>query len=317
MAALMAAIVPCHGSSEKLPGRIGARIVGSMQGLMGQIAQAEGIFERVQAEEQARSELIELADVVQEDRYRGLRTELRDIDQLAGKIAERGQLVPILVWLRRGKYVLLSGHRRVAALEMLGSDTVKAIVYNDRDLSEKDAFDIAVDDNVDRNNFTKVELARLVAQMIEEGMTQRRIAVRLRLGSGTVSDLFRLHSAPADVQAAIDSGRLAVRAGLRLAKESDEVRARVLATDAAGMLSLGDVERLIGGGEETAPAEPKPKKRARRGAAWSRPKVEVTGLAWQRERDGERELKIRLPAEPTDEQRLALRKYLLDQVRAL
>lgn len=284
-----------------------------MQVLEAQISLAEDVFERVHREEQARSELIDLTDVVEEDPYRSLRTELRDIDELAAKIRERGQLVPILVWLRRGRYVLLSGHRRTAAIRSLGEKTIKAIVYGDRDLSERDALDIAIDDNVDRNNFSKAEMAALVVKLVEQGMTQRQIAKRLRLGSGTVSDYFRLASAPDDIRAAVDAGRVALRAGLRLSGESEAVRTRVLATDNAGMLSLGDVDRLI---NERVPAAAR-LARARRGAAWSRPATLVSDLAWQRTRDGERELRIRITDDLSDEQRQSLRKLLLDQVRAL
>lgn len=56
---------------------------------------------------------------------------------------------------------------------------------------------------------------------------------------------------------------------------------------------------------------------ARRGAAWSREAALVTGLAWKRERDGERELRVRIPSELTADQRQALRSFLLEQIRSL
>jgi ParB/RepB/Spo0J family partition protein len=287
-----------------------------MESLVAQIEQAEGVMDRVRKQEEGRSELINLAEVVEEDRFASLRTEMRDIDELAAKIAERGQLVPILVWLHRGRYVLLSGHRRVAAMRSLGETRINAIVYDDHALCAKDALDIAIDDNIDRNNFSKVELAQLVSRMVGEGMTQRQIASRLRLSNGSVSDYFRLHSAPRDIRAAVDAGRLAIRAGLRLAVEPKPVREQILAGAEAGMLSLGDVERRLTAGSEPA-AEPAPRTRARRGGAWSRPASLVKGLAWERNREGERELRVRLPVNPTTEQRAALRKLLLDQIRSL
>lgn len=288
-----------------------------MESLVAQIEQAEAVMDRVRTQEEGRSELINLAEVVEEERFASLRTEMRDIEELAAKIAERGQLVPVLVWLHRGRYVLLSGHRRVAAMRSLGETRINAIVYDDHALSAKDALDIAIDDNIDRNNFSKVELAQLVSRMVGEGMTQRQIARRLRLSNGTVSDYFRLHSAPRDIRDAVDAGRLAIRAGLRLAIEPKPVREQVLAGTEAGMLSLGDVERRLAAGTQEAAAEPTPRKRSRRGGAWSRQASLVKGLAWERSREGERELRVRLPADPTDAQRAALRKLLLDQIRSL
>jgi len=281
--------------------------------LESQIAVADAVFEQVYSEEQARSELVALVDVTEEHPYRSLRTGLRDIESLAAKIKDRGQLVPILVWLRRGRYVLLSGHRRVAALRHLGELRVKAIVYNDRDLTPADALDIAIDDNVDRNNFSKVEMAALVSRLVEEGMTQRKIAKRLRLSAGTVSDHFRLNSLPADVKAAVDAGRVALRGGLALQDESDETRARVLAAADSGMLSLGDVKRMVEGDKKAE----RPRRVARRGAAWSRETPLLAGVAWQREREGERELRIKIPSNLDPEQRQALRTLLLSQIRSL
>lgn len=295
-----------------------------MLGLEAQIQDAEQIFDRVRQEEEARSELIELADICEEEPYSTLRRGLRDIDELAAKIKERGQLVPILVWLKRGRYVLLSGHRRVAALRLLGVPTVKAIVYGDRDLSQQDALDIAIDDNVDRNNFSKAEMSALVCRLVDSGLTQRKISTRLRLSSGTVSDHYRLNTAPDDIKAAVDDGKLAMRAGLRLLKEPDNVRADVLAHADEGMLSFGDVSRLLVQHQPKSPApspvpEPSARRsnRARRGAAWSRETSVESGLVWQRTRDGDREIRFRIPANLSDVQRQSLRKFLLDQVRGL
>ena len=280
-----------------------------------QIAQADEVIEQVAREHASRSELIELSDIVEEAPYRSLRTGLRDIDELAAKMKERGQLVPILVWLRRGKYVLLSGHRRTAALRALQATTVKAIVYGDRELCERDALNIAIDDNVDRNNFSKLELAALVHRLVTEGLTQRKVAKRLRLSNGTVSDYYRLHGAPPDVQAAVDQGRLAMRAGLRLQGEPEAVRRRVVESTETGMLSLGDVSRLLTGGPDAVRKQAKAT--ARRGAAWSRETSVVGGLAWQRVRDSDREIRIRIPKDASEGQRHQLRKFLLDQVRGL
>lgn len=294
-----------------------------MEALEQTIAAADQLFARVHMEEQSRSELIALNDVVEEQVYADLRTGLRDIEELAAKIKERGQLVPILVWLRRGQYVLLSGHRRVAALRSLGETYVKAIVYGDRDLSAKDALNIAIDDNIDRNNFSKTELAHLVAQLVNEGMTQRQIAKRLRLSNGSVSDYFRMATAPEDVRAAVDLGRIAMRAGLLLAAEPEAVRTEVLTRYKEGMLSLGDVKRLITrrvsskSAKAVAAAEAPLRLRARRGGAWNREISVVDGLAWERTRQDERELRVQIPANPTAEQKLALRKFFLEQVRAL
>ena len=299
-----------------------------MQTIDNHIAGAEQVFSRVRLEhENSRSELIDLTDIVEVEPYKTLRTKLRDIDQLAAKIKVRGQLVPILVWLRRGEYVLLSGHRRVNALRTLGAKAVKAIVYGDRQITAKDALDIAIDDNVDRNNFSKVELAALVAKLVANGMTQRDIGKRLRLSTGSVSDHFRLHGAPADIKEAVDDGRIALRAGLRLSKAEPVARAAVIASSTKGLLSLGDIERALAS-DAPEPAEPEPvaepvraagsapiataPARAKRGAAWSRQSALIRGVAWERTRGTDREVRIRLGQNPTPDQRLALKKLLLD-----
>lgn len=274
-----------------------------------------GGFAEAEAEGRIKgAEIIELAAVVEHEPYRSLRADLRDIDDLAAKIEERGQLVAILVWLRRGRYVLLSGHRRVAALRKLGQQTVKAIVYSDRDLSEQDALDIAIQDNVDRNNFSKLELAALVVRLTEQGKSQRDIARRLRISNGYVSYFQRLTHLPEDVRRAVDQELLAVRAGVRLGEESDVARARVLAAAREnGPLSIGDVERLL-----AAPAAPGPRRAvAKRGSAWSREKSVHAGLVWKRQRGDELQFRFTLPKDPSEAERAALRTFLEAQLRAL
>lgn len=274
-----------------------------------------GGFAETESEGRIRgAEVIELDAVIETEPYRSLRASLRDIDDLAGKIQERGQLVAVLVWLRRGRYVLLSGHRRVAALRLLGHRTVKAIVYSDRDLSEQDALDIAIQDNVDRNNFSKLELAALVERLSGQGKSQRDIARRLRISNGYVSYFQRLTSLPEDVRRAVDEELLSVRAGVRLGEENDVARARVLsAARESGPLSIGDVERLLA----TAAAAPERRSVAKRGSAWSREQSVHTGLVWKRQRGEELQFRFTLPAKPTKAERAALRAFLEAQLQSL
>lgn len=261
------------------------------------------------------AEVISLSEVVEDDAFRSLRLNMRDVDELAEKIKERGQLVPVLVWLRRGRYVLLSGHRRVAALRLLGESIVKAIVYSERDLTEEDALDIAITDNVDRDSFSKLELAALVLRLAEQGRNHRDIARKLRISTGYVSYYNRLSALPDDVRSAVDEEILSVPAGIRLEETNEATRARVIeAARESGPLSAGDVERLLDSSEtrirRTAPV-------AKRGAAWSRESSIHAGLVWQRQRGNDRQFRIVMPSNPTQDERGALREFLKAQLEAL
>jgi ParB family chromosome partitioning protein len=137
---------------------------------------------------------------------------LRD---LAHSIREFGFLQPLVVSKLEKEtatgievnYQLIAGERRLMAAKMLGLHVVPAIVRN-VDL-EREKLELAVIENIQRENLNPIEAARAFQRLQEEfRMTQREIAVKLGKSREAVANAMRLLDLPEYVRLAVEKGEL-------------------------------------------------------------------------------------------------------------
>jgi len=127
----------------------------------------------------------------------------RDFDEeslqaLAGSLAERGVLQPVLVRPRPGGgYELVAGERRWRAAQIAGLTTVPALVRAREDAA---ALEAALIENMAREDLNPVEEARACAALVDElGLTREQIGRRVGRGRVAVSNLLRLLDLPDEV----------------------------------------------------------------------------------------------------------------------
>ena len=137
------------------------------------------------------------------------------IKELAASIREFGLLQPLVVTKVEREtptgmevvYQLISGERRLLAVRMLGLPRIPAIVRNV--ISRQENLELAVIENIQRENLNPIELARAYARLQDEfRLTQREIASRLGKSRETVANTLRLLDLPADIQGAIEKGQI-------------------------------------------------------------------------------------------------------------
>jgi ParB/RepB/Spo0J family partition protein len=95
-----------------------------------------------------------------------LRTSLGKIEELADSIRKKGLLNPLTVRKTPEGYELVCGWRRYNALKMLGIEEALCIVHED--LDDKDAFEVALVENVQRKELSPMEEARAFKKYVEE-----------------------------------------------------------------------------------------------------------------------------------------------------
>lgn len=115
------------------------------------------------------------------------------LEELGDSIRENGQIQPIVVTPKNGKYVVKTGHRRYKACLLRDVQTVKCIVENDF-TSERERIIIQATENEQRLNLSSRERESYIAQLIDMGMTQNEIAKALHKTKGWVSEALRAHS---------------------------------------------------------------------------------------------------------------------------
>lgn len=153
----------------------------------------------------------------------------RFVDQalhdLASSIRESGVLQPLLVAREGDRYRLIAGERRLRAARMAGLASVPVVV---RQATPKDAFVLALVENVQREDLGPVEQARAFERLAHDhGMTQEDIARRVGKDRSTVTNALRLLKCAPAVLRALESG------------EASEGLARaLLPLDAAGQEDL-------------------------------------------------------------------------------
>ncbi|MGI8429994.1 MAG: ParB/RepB/Spo0J family partition protein [Solirubrobacteraceae bacterium] len=163
--------------------------------------------------------------------------------RLAGSLEERGVIEPVIVRpIGRGRFELVAGERRWRAALLIGLDTIPAVV---RDLDDDLAFEVAVIENMARDDMTPIEEARSVALLCERrGLSKAEVARRVGRSRAVISNLVRLLELPDEAQRLINEGRLTAGHGRALLLCRDFDRQRQLARRAVdGDLSVRELER--------------------------------------------------------------------------
>ncbi|MEO6497215.1 MAG: ParB/RepB/Spo0J family partition protein [Solirubrobacteraceae bacterium] len=153
------------------------------------------------------------------------------LQALAESVRERGILQPVLVRpVAGGRYELIAGERRWRAAQLADLDEVPALV---RDHDDAEALEIALIENMAREDLNPVEEARACAALVEElGLTREDVGRRVGRSRVAVSNLLRLLDLPDEVLTLLERGRLTEGHGRALLLAADHADRRRLARDA-------------------------------------------------------------------------------------
>lgn len=123
-----------------------------------------------------------------------VRDDLGDITELAASIRQHGLVQPVVVTEHptlESQYVILAGHRRVAAAATIGLEQVVCIVRHDAGNAD-DHVALMLVENMQRRNLNPVERARAMKRLVQSGMTQSDVARRLGVTPTTVANTILL-----------------------------------------------------------------------------------------------------------------------------
>lgn len=182
------------------------------------------------------------------------------LNELAMSIKEHGVVQPIIV-RRAGedKYELVAGERRWRAAQIVGLKKIPAII---KLLTEKETSEIALIENIQREDLNPIEEAAAYKALMEEyGLTQEELSQRIGKSRPFIANTVRLLSLPETVRKMVSEGLLSAghaRAllGLQAKKEQEELARKI----AQKGLSVRQTEKAI---KETAEARKKVKEKAK------------------------------------------------------
>lgn len=165
------------------------------------------------------------------------------LQELADSIKQNGVLQPILVRKIGGKYQIVAGERRYQASKLAGLKEIPAVV---RDIDDKEVFQLALIENLQRSDLSPMEEAKGYRQLINsQGLTQEGLAKILSKSRSAIANTLRLMDLPTVVQEMIEHGLLtAGHARAILAVPTEEGRVELAQKVVKENLTVRQTENL-------------------------------------------------------------------------
>ncbi|AKU92863.1 Chromosome (plasmid) partitioning protein ParB [Vulgatibacter incomptus] len=184
------------------------------------------------------------------------RFEEAKIEELAASIRTKGVIQPILVRRDGDQYRIIAGERRWRASQRAGMKFVPALV---KEVTERQAFELALIENIQREDLNAVEEAEAYRRLIDEhGLTQEGCAERVGKDRSSIANSLRLLRLPDDIKEALTEGELNMGHARALLGLADEAAMKRAAKEVASKsLSVRQTEQLVrkqkeSGGESKA-----------------------------------------------------------------
>lgn len=166
------------------------------------------------------------------------------LEELASSIRTLGLIQPVTVRrITDNRYQIISGERRYKACRLAGMTTIPAYI---RDANDQGMLEMAIVENVQRENLDPIELALSYQRLIDEcSLTQDMLADRVGKKRATVANTIRLLKLPAKVQHDIKVGLLSAgHAKAILGVEEPELQEKLCDLVIRDGLSVRELESL-------------------------------------------------------------------------
>ncbi|MBP0989741.1 MAG: ParB/RepB/Spo0J family partition protein [Oscillospiraceae bacterium] len=164
------------------------------------------------------------------------------LEELAESVRTHGLLQPIIVRpTANGRYIIVAGERRWRASRMAGLEELPVII---KEMNEKEAAEIALVENLQREDLNPIEEARGYKNLIESfGLSQEQTAERVGKSRSAVANSLRLLTLPDDVVVHIEEGRVSPgHARALLSMEDETTRNRALEEILKGKMTVREAE---------------------------------------------------------------------------
>ena len=166
------------------------------------------------------------------------------IAALADSIKQHGIIQPLLVRPYGNSYQIVAGERRWRAARMLGLSEVPVQI---KELSDSETMQIALIENLQRENLNPVEEAMGYAELTETyDMTQEDIAKTVGRSRSAIANAMRLLSLPDEVKEMLEEGDLSVgHAKALLACDDDDVITELANKACGGKMTVRALEKMV------------------------------------------------------------------------
>ena len=149
------------------------------------------------------------------------------LQELSDSIKEHGVFQPIIIKKSIKGYEIIAGERRVKASQMAGLDEIPAII---RDFTDEEMMEIALLENLQRENLNPIEESRAYKTLIETlNITQEELSKRLGKSRSYITNMIGLQTLPAPIQDMISDNKMSMGHARVLSKLENENQQKELA----------------------------------------------------------------------------------------
>lgn len=149
------------------------------------------------------------------------------LQELADSIKEHGVFQPIIIKKSIKGYEIIAGERRVKASKLAGLDEIPAIV---REFSDEEMMEIALLENLQRENLNPMEESRAYKKLIETlNITQEELAKKLGKSRSYITNMIGLQNLPSSIQTMISDNKMSMGHARVLSKLENEDQQKELA----------------------------------------------------------------------------------------
>ncbi len=127
------------------------------------------------------------------------------LEELTASIREKGVLQPLLVRPRGKRYEIVAGERRWRAATRAGLEQVPVVI---RELTDRETLEIALIENLQREDLGALEEAKAYNQLLELGTTQDEVAKAVGKARSTITNSLRLLQLTRDAQLALEDNSI-------------------------------------------------------------------------------------------------------------
>lgn len=166
------------------------------------------------------------------------------LNELASSIKIHGLIQPILVCPRGNRYMIVAGERRFRASKIAEKKTIRAII---KDFSDAEVKEIALLENIQRQDLNPIETARALKELGDTfGWTQEALADRLGKSRSVIANTLRLLTLCPEVIDLIEKGKLsASHARSLVVVTNPEVQLKLAEQVINNKLTVRDMENAV------------------------------------------------------------------------
>ncbi len=183
------------------------------------------------------------------------------LEALAESIKEHGVVQPIIVRSNGARYIIIAGERRWRASKLAGLKTIPVIV---KDISSREVMEIALIENLQREDLNPIEEAEAYQKLIEEyGLTQEEVSKVVGKSRAAIANSVRLLNLSGEIKEMLSDGRITSGHARTLITVGDLKRQNELAKQIVdNNLNVREIEKLAAKEEKNRVIKQKPASKA-------------------------------------------------------